>query len=69
MNVSHLEIDLANPKSNTKNAGFTEEERNGMTEFLQDGYIDTFRKLYPDKEKAYTFWTYLSNARSKNVGW
>jgi AP endonuclease-1 len=69
MNVAHKEIDLANPKSNTKNAGFTVEEREGMTDFLEDGYIDTFRQFYPEKDKAYTFWTYMSNSRSKNVGW
>lgn len=69
MNVSHLEIDLANPKTNTKNAGFTKEERDGMTDFLSDGYVDTFRKIYPDKIKAYTFWTYLFNCRAKDTGW
>lgn len=69
MNVSHNEIDLARPKSNTKNAGFTEEERDGMTDFLGEGYVDTFRHLYPDKTDMYTFWTYMGNARSKNIGW
>lgn len=69
MNVSHNEIDLARPANNTKNAGFTKEEREGMTDFLQDGYVDTFRKLYPDKTDVYTFWTYMANARAKNVGW
>ncbi|KAB0800981.1 hypothetical protein PPYR_05335 [Photinus pyralis] len=69
MNVAHSEIDLANPKTNTKNAGFTKEEREGMTDFLSDGYVDTFRKLYPDQTGAYTFWTYMRNARSNNVGW
>ncbi|KAJ8928731.1 hypothetical protein NQ314_018679 [Rhamnusium bicolor] len=66
MNVAHTEIDLARPASNTKNAGFTQEERDGMTDFLQDGYIDTFRKLYPEKTDQYTFWTYMANARAKN---
>lgn len=69
MNVAHSEIDLANPKTNTKNAGFTKEEREGMTEFLSAGYVDTFRHLYPEKTGAYTFWSYMSNARAKNTGW
>lgn len=69
MNVAHNEIDLANPKTNTRNAGFTKEEREGMTEFLGDGYVDTFRKFYPEKTGAYTFWTYMMKSRSKNVGW
>ncbi|XP_076281721.1 uncharacterized protein LOC143209655 isoform X3 [Lasioglossum baleicum] len=69
MNVAHLEIDLTNPKTNTKNAGFTKEERDGMTEFLDSGFVDTFRALYPDKTGAYTFWSYFANARSKNIGW
>lgn len=69
MNVSHLEIDLANPKSNTRNAGFTKEERDKMTELLALGYVDTFRHLYPKRTGAYTFWTYMANARARNVGW
>ncbi|XP_029715074.1 DNA-(apurinic or apyrimidinic site) endonuclease isoform X2 [Aedes albopictus] len=69
MNVAHEEIDLANPKSNKKNAGFTPEERAGMTKLLSLGFVDTFRQLYPDQTGAYTFWTYMGNARSKNVGW
>ncbi|CAK8671221.1 unnamed protein product [Clavelina lepadiformis] len=69
MNVSHLEIDLANPKSNRKNAGFTQEERDGMSTLLESGFVDTYRKFYPDLIKKYTFWTYMSNARAKNVGW
>ncbi|XP_075149763.1 recombination repair protein 1 [Haematobia irritans] len=69
MNVSHQEIDLSNPKTNTKNAGFTKEERDKMTELLGLGYVDTFRHLYPDRKGAYTFWTYMGNARSRNVGW
>ncbi|XP_001605156.1 exodeoxyribonuclease [Nasonia vitripennis] len=69
MNVAHQEIDLKNPKTNTKNAGFTKEERDGMTDFLQAGFVDTFRLLYPDKTDAYTFWAYFNNARSKNIGW
>ncbi|CAK1578678.1 unnamed protein product [Parnassius mnemosyne] len=69
MNVSHNEIDLANPKTNKKNAGFTEEERAGMTELLNEGFVDTYRQLYPQKANAYTFWTYMMNSRAKNVGW
>uniref|UniRef100_A0A1I8Q9U7 exodeoxyribonuclease III n=1 Tax=Stomoxys calcitrans TaxID=35570 RepID=A0A1I8Q9U7_STOCA len=69
MNVSHQEIDLANPKTNTRNAGFTKEERDKMTELLGLGYVDTFRHLYPERKAAYTFWTYMGNARSRNVGW
>lgn len=69
MNVSHNEIDLTNPKTNKKNAGFTDEERAGMTELLGDGFVDTFRHFNPDKTGAYTFWTYMMNSRAKNVGW
>lgn len=69
LNVSHLEIDLARPKNNTRSAGFTQEERDGFSELLSRGFIDTFRELYPDKEDAYTYWTYMANARAKNVGW
>ncbi|CAH1635367.1 unnamed protein product [Spodoptera littoralis] len=69
MNVSHKEIDLTNPKTNRKNAGFTDEERAGMTDLLGDGFVDTYRHLYPDKTGAYTFWTYMMNSRAKNVGW
>ncbi|XP_033343240.1 exodeoxyribonuclease [Bombus vosnesenskii] len=69
MNVAHQKIDLKNPDTNKKNAGFTQEERSGMTDFLDAGFVDTFRALYPDKEGAYTFWSYFANARSKNIGW
>ncbi|XP_017782750.1 PREDICTED: DNA-(apurinic or apyrimidinic site) lyase isoform X2 [Nicrophorus vespilloides] len=69
MNVAHSEIDLSNPKTNKRNAGFTQEERDGMSDFLDCGFVDTYRKLYPDKENMYTFWSYMNNARSKNVGW
>ncbi|XP_017117144.1 recombination repair protein 1 isoform X4 [Drosophila elegans] len=69
MNVSHMPIDLENPKTNTKNAGFTQEERDKMTELLGLGFVDTFRHLYPDRKGAYTFWTYMANARARNVGW
>lgn len=60
---------MANPKTNTKNAGFTIEEREGMTNFLAAGYVDTFRFLYPDKTQVYNFWSYMFNARAKNIGW
>ncbi|EDV18945.1 uncharacterized protein TRIADDRAFT_62597 [Trichoplax adhaerens] len=69
LNVSHLEIDLANPKTNTKTAGFTKEEREGFGKLLDCGFIDTFRHFYPNKTSAYSFWSYMSNARSKNIGW
>lgn len=69
MNVSHQEIDLANPKSNKKNAGFTEEERAGFDKLLSLGFVDTFRELYPDQRDAYTYWSYMAKARAKNVGW
>ncbi|GAB0095232.1 recombination repair protein 1 [Sergentomyia squamirostris] len=69
MNVAHEEIDLANPKTNKRNAGFTQEERDSMTKFFCLGFVDTFRHLYPKQAKAYTFWTYMMNARGKNVGW
>lgn len=60
---------MANPKTNKKSAGFTQEERDGMTDLLALGFIDTFRHFYPKKEKAYTFWSFRANARPKNVGW
>ena len=66
---AHEEIDLKNPKTNRKSAGFTDEERNKMTELLKMGFTDTFRYLYPEKENAYSWWSYMSNAREKNVGW
>ncbi|XP_043274445.1 exodeoxyribonuclease isoform X2 [Venturia canescens] len=69
LNVAHQEIDLKNPKTNTKNAGFTPEEREGMTDLLAAGFVDTFRDLYPEKTGAYTFWSYFANARAKNIGW
>jgi len=69
MNVAHQEIDLKNPKSNQKNAGFTPEERGKMTELLESGFADSFRRLYPDKTGAYTWWSYMYNARSNNAGW
>ncbi len=69
LNVAHKEIDLKNPKTNRKNAGFTDEERGKMTCLLDSGFTDTFRKIYPEKENAYTWWSYMGNAREKNVGW
>lgn len=69
LNVAHKEIDIKNPKTNRKNAGFTDEERNKMTALLDSGFIDTFRYLYKDKENAYTWWSYFANAREKNIGW
>ena len=69
LNVAHKEIDLKNPKTNRKNAGFTDEERNKMTKLLDSGFTDTFRKLYPNKENAYSWWSYMGHAREKNVGW
>jgi AP endonuclease-1 len=62
-------VDLANPKTNKKTAGFTVEERQGFTDLLGEGYIDSFRELYPVDKGAYSFWTYMGNARAKNVGW
>ena len=61
--------DLENPKTNTKNAGFTKEERQGFTELLEEGFVDSFRHFYLDKPKQYSFWSYMGNARAKNVGW
>lgn len=69
LNVAHKEIDLKNPKTNTQSAGFTIEERTKMTELLDSGFTDSFRYLYPDKEEAYTWWSYMFHAREKNVGW
>ena len=69
LNVAHKEIDLKNPKNNRRNAGFTDEERNKMTELLEAGFIDTFRYLYPDKRDCYSWWSYMGHAREKNVGW
>ena len=69
MNVAHNEIDLKNPKTNRKNAGFTDEEREKMTELLQAGFVDTFRYFYPNKEQIYSWWSYRFKAREKNAGW
>ncbi len=69
LNVAHNEIDLANPKTNRMNAGFTDQERNAMTRLLASGFVDTFRALYPDRTAAYSWWSYRGRAREKNVGW
>lgn len=69
MNVAHKEIDLKNPKSNRKNAGFTDEEREKFTQLLDAGFIDTFRYFYPEQEGVYSWWSYRFKAREKNAGW
>ena len=69
LNVAHKEIDLKNPKTNRHNEGFTDEERNKMTELLDAGFTDSFRYKYPDKENEYSWWSYMGRAREKNVGW
>ncbi len=69
LNVAHKEIDLKNPKTNRKNAGFTDEERACFTRLMEEGYIDTFRLLNPDLEGAYSWWSYRFQARAKNAGW
>ncbi len=69
LNVAHTEIDLANPKTNRRNAGFTDEEREKMTTLLGSGFVDTFRYLYPERLHAYSWWSYFGKARAKNVGW
>ena len=69
LNVAHKEIDLKNHKTNHRNAGFTDEERAKMTELLDEGFLDSFRYLYPDKEGIYTWWSYMFKAREKNAGW
>lgn len=69
MNVAHTEIDLKNPKTNTNNAGFTPQERAAFTKLLDAGFVDTFRHLYPDVTGAYSWWSYMFNARANNAGW
>ncbi len=69
LNVAHQEIDLKNPKTNRRNAGFTDEEREKMTHLLESGFKDTFRSLYPDKTDIYSWWSYRFSAREKNAGW
>lgn len=69
LNIAHNEIDLKNPKTNRKNAGFSNEERNKFSKLLASGFSDVFRKLNPDKTSAYTWWSYKFNARANNTGW
>ncbi|MFR5876716.1 MAG: exodeoxyribonuclease III [Eubacterium sp.] len=69
LNVAHKEIDLKNPKTNHKNAGFTDDEREKLTALLDSGFTDTFRYFYPDKEGIYSWWSYMFKAREKNAGW
>ena len=69
LNVAHTEIDLKNPKSNRQNPGFSDEERAKMTQLLDQGFVDSFRALYPDAEGAYSWWSYRFNARANNAGW
>lgn len=69
LNVAHQEIDLKNPKSNRNNAGFTDDERNKLTQLLETGFVDTYRFLYPDTTDAYTWWSYMARARDRNIGW
>ncbi|WP_295780426.1 exodeoxyribonuclease III [uncultured Veillonella sp.] len=69
LNVAHQEIDLKNPKTNRKNAGFSDEERAKMTELLESGFTDTFRYLYPDAIEEYSWWSYMGKARERNTGW
>lgn len=69
LNVAHKEIDLKNPKTNRRNAGFTDEERDCFSDLLREGFIDTYRYFYPDKEGIYSWWSYMFKAREKNAGW
>lgn len=69
LNVAHKEIDLKNPKTNRKNAGFTDEERGKMTALLSSGFTDTYRWFFPDREGVYSWWSYRFRAREKNAGW
>ncbi len=69
MNVAHKEIDLKNPKTNTRNAGFTQEERDKMTSLLESGFVDTFRHLHPDERERYSWWSYMMKSRERNIGW
>ena len=69
LNVAHKEIDLKNPKTNHKNAGFTDEERNCFSKVLESGFVDTFRYFYPDRKDIYSWWSYMFQARAKNAGW
>ena len=68
-NVAHEEIDIANPKANRMNAGFTDEERKNFSKLLEAGFVDTFRYKHPDEREHYSWWTFRSNARERNIGW
>jgi exodeoxyribonuclease III len=69
LNVAHKEIDLKNPSSNRRNAGFTDEEREKFSTFIKSGFVDTYRFFYPERRDAYTWWSYMFNARANNAGW
>lgn len=69
LNVAHQEIDLKNPKANRNNAGFSDQERGAFTRFLEAGFVDSFRHVYPDLEGAYSWWSYRTGARDRNIGW
>ncbi|MGR3188553.1 exodeoxyribonuclease III [Bacillus subtilis] len=69
LNVAHQEIDLKNPKANRNNAGFSDQEREAFTRFLEAGFVDSFRHVYPDLEGAYSWWSYRAGARDRNIGW
>ena len=69
LNVAHQEIDLKNPKTNRRNAGFTDEERGKFGAVLEAGFVDTYRHFYPEKEDAYSWWSYRMAARARNIGW
>ncbi|MGV3487375.1 MAG: exodeoxyribonuclease III [Tuberibacillus sp.] len=69
LNVAHQEIDLKNPKPNVGNSGFTDEEREKMSTFLNSGFVDSFRHLYPDQTDVYTWWSYMNKVRERNIGW
>ncbi|MEC1487340.1 exodeoxyribonuclease III [Bacillus subtilis] len=69
LNVAHQEIDLKNPKANRNNAGFSDQEREAFTSFLEAGFVDSFRHVYPDLEGAYSWWSYRAGARDRNIGW
>lgn len=69
LNVAHQEIDIRNAKSNRGNSGFTDEEREKLTRLLESGFIDTYRHFYPDREGAYTWWSYMAKVRERNIGW
>ncbi|BCB03836.1 exodeoxyribonuclease III [Bacillus sp. KH172YL63] len=69
LNVAHTEIDLKNDKSNKGNSGFTEEERGKMTALLKSGFVDSFRHVHPEKDDVYSWWSYMSNVRARNIGW